>query len=86
MEKVHDEIFDGPVKAIGQAGASDGSEFLHGKGNFTIAEIGPGNNTQHQTDEYVEIDIFHKSVDFYKQVAKEFFADWGEPNGEASKN
>lgn len=75
MEKVHDEIFDGPVKAIGQSGASDGSEFLHGKGDFAIAEIGPGNNTQHQTDENVEVDVFHKSVEFYKQVAQEFFAD-----------
>lgn len=74
MEKVHGEIFkDRPVKAIGQSGASDGSEFLHGKGDFAIAEIGPGNNTQHQTDEFVNIETFYKSVEFYKQVAKEFF-------------
>lgn len=76
MEKVHREIFtDRPVKAIGQAGASDGSEFLHGKGNFTIAEIGPGGNTQHQVNEYVDLDTFYKSVEYYKQVAKEFFEE-----------
>lgn len=76
MEKVHGEIFpDRSVKAIGQSGASDGSEFLHGKGDFTIAEIGPGGNTQHQVNEYVDLDTFHKSVDYYKQVAKEFFEE-----------
>lgn len=75
MEKVHGEIFkDRSVKAIGQSGASDGSEFLHGKGDFAIAEIGPGNNTQHQTDEFVNVETFYKSIEFYKQVAKEFFA------------
>lgn len=73
MEKVHDEIFDTSVNVVGQSGASDGSEFLHGKGNFAIAEIGPGNNTQHQTDENVDVEVFHKSIEFYKQVAKEFF-------------
>ncbi|MEY8441974.1 ArgE/DapE family deacylase [Lactobacillaceae bacterium 24-114] len=76
MEKVHREIFtDRSVKAIGQAGASDGSEFLHGKGNFTIAEIGPGGNTQHQVNEYVDLNTFYKSVEYYKQVAKEFFEE-----------
>ena len=75
MEKVHGEIFkDRSVKAIGQSGASDGSEFLHGKGDFAIAEIGPGKNTQHQTDEFVNVETFYKSIEFYKQVAKEFFA------------
>lgn len=75
MEKVHDEIFDTSVNVVGQSGASDGSEFLHGKGNFAIAEIGPGNNTQHQTDENVDVEVFHKSIEFYKQVAKEFFEE-----------
>ncbi|KRK87490.1 ArgE/DapE family deacylase [Lentilactobacillus sunkii] len=73
IKKVHDEMFEKPLIANGQTGASDGSEFLHAKGDFSIALLGPGNNTSHQSNEYVEVDVYHKSVEFYKQLAKEFF-------------
>lgn len=73
MEKVHDELFDNEVHAVGESGASDASEYVRAKGDFTIAEIGPGGNTQHQTDEYVDLEVYHKSVEYYKRVALEFF-------------
>lgn len=73
MERVYNNVFDHPVKLVGQTGASDGSEFLHGQGDFPIALIGPGNKTQHQTDEYVEVETFYQAINFYQQVAKEFF-------------
>lgn len=74
IEHVHDELFDGPIEPKGQAGASDGSEFLHAKGDFAIALIGPGNNTQHQSNECVDLDVYHQSIKFYQQLAEEFFA------------
>ncbi len=73
IKKVHDEMFDKPLVASGQSGASDGSEFLHAKGDFSIALLGPGNDTSHQSNEYVDVDVYHQSVDFYKQLAQEFF-------------
>lgn len=73
IKKVHDEMFDKPLVANGQTGASDGSEFLHAKGDFSIALLGPGNDTSHQSNEYVDVDVYHKSVEFYKQLAQEFF-------------
>jgi succinyl-diaminopimelate desuccinylase len=72
IKKVHDEMFDKPLVASGQSGASDGSEFLHAKGDFSIALLGPGNDTSHQSNEYVDMDVYHQSVDFYKQLAQAF--------------
>ncbi|AQW21528.1 succinyl-diaminopimelate desuccinylase [Lentilactobacillus curieae] len=74
LKKVHDGMFDEPLEAVGQTGANDGQEFLHAKGDFSIALLGPGNDTSHQVDEYVDLDVYLKSIDFYKQLAVEFFA------------
>ena len=67
-------MYDKPLVANGQSGASDGSEFLHAKGDFSIALLGPGNGTAHQSNEYVDVAVYHKSVEFYKQFASAFFA------------
>lgn len=74
MKRVYSNVFEHPVKLVGQTGASDGSEFLHGQGHFPIVLIGPGNKSQHQTDEYVEVATFYQAINYYQQVAKEFFA------------
>nr|WP_218043497.1 ArgE/DapE family deacylase [Lentilactobacillus dabitei] len=73
IKKVHDQMYDKPLVANGQSGASDGSEFLHAKGDFSIALLGPGNGTAHQSNEYVDVAVYHKSVEFYKQFASAFF-------------
>lgn len=73
IQKVHDSIFDDQIEPVGCAGASDGSEFLHAKGDFSIALVGPGNETSHQTNENIDLDVFHKSCDFYYKLAQEFF-------------
>lgn len=73
IKKVHDEMYDKPLVTNGQSGASDGSEFLHAKGDFGIALLGPGNDTAHQSNEYVDIDVYRKSIDFYKHFAQAFF-------------
>lgn len=72
--KVHDEIYiDEPMKIVGKTGASDGSEFLHAKGPFDIVQVGPGNNTDHQSNENINLDVFLKSIQFYSKFANEFF-------------
>lgn len=81
IEQVHDQVFHEPLTSVGQSGASDGSEFLHAKGNFTIAIIGPGGDTSHQSNEYVELPVFHRSIEFYHELAKAFFKDGGALNG-----
>ncbi len=71
--KVHEELLASPVRPTGQTSASDGSEFLHAKGKFDIALIGPGNDSKHQTDEYVDLTAFYQASRFYKQLAQAFF-------------
>lgn len=72
--KVHEELLASPVRPTGQTRASDGSEFLYAKGNFDIALIGPGNDSKHQTDEYVDLTAFYQASRFYQQLAQDFFA------------
>ena len=72
--KVHEELLASPVRPAGQTSASDGSEFLHAKGKFDIALIGPGNDSKHQTDEYVDLTAFYQASRFYQQLAQAFFA------------
>lgn len=72
--KVHEELLASPVRPTGQTSASDGSEFLHAKGKFDIALIGPGNDSKHQTDEYVDLTAFYQASRFYQQLAQAFFA------------
>ena len=71
--KVHEELLASPVRPTGQTSASDGSEFLYAKGNFDIALIGPGNDSKHQTDEYVDLTAFYQASRFYQQLAQAFF-------------
>lgn len=73
ISKVHEKLLASPVRPTGQTSASDGSEFLHAKGNFDIALIGPGNDSKHQTDEYVDLTAFYQASRFYQQLAQDFF-------------
>ncbi|MDN6850935.1 MAG: M20/M25/M40 family metallo-hydrolase, partial [Staphylococcus equorum] len=73
VRSVHDEMYSDPMKVVGNTGASDGSEFLHAKGNFSIVQVGPGNDSEHQSNENIDVDIFSQSVEFYKKLAVAFF-------------
>lgn len=54
------------------AGGTDAATFLKGNPNLQVAVIGPGNNTSHMVDEYVNKDIYLKCIEFYKEVIKDF--------------
>lgn len=73
VRSVHDEMYPGAMKVVGNSGASDGSEFLHAKGDFSIVQIGPGNDSEHQSNENIDVDVFSKSIEFYKKLIIAFF-------------
>lgn len=54
------------------AGGTDAATFLKGNSNLQVAVIGPGNNTSHMVDEYVNKDTYLKCIKFYKEVIKDF--------------
>ena len=69
---IYKDIFNEPVKLTGSLGANDGAEFLQAKGNFNSLVCGPGSNTSHEANEYVDIDVYMKAIEFYKQIALKF--------------
>ena len=73
IDQVHQEVFATPLTPVGQSGASDGSEFLHAKGDFSIALIGPGGSTSHASNEYVELAVYYQAIEFYQRLAQKFF-------------
>lgn len=54
------------------AGGTDAATFIKANPSLQVAVVGPGNNTSHMVDEFVDKDIFLKSIDFYKAVMKEY--------------
>lgn len=73
ISHVHAQMYPDPVKIVGKTGASDASEFLHARGDFSIVQMGPGNNTEHQSNENIDLNVFYKAIDFYKRLAEAFF-------------
>ncbi|MQS75196.1 ArgE/DapE family deacylase [Companilactobacillus halodurans] len=73
LKNSYQTVYSKELSVAGQAGASDASEFLHAKNDFDIVIVGPGNDTMHQSNENCDVDVFLKSVDFYKQAAFDFF-------------
>ncbi|MFT9269189.1 MAG: succinyl-diaminopimelate desuccinylase, partial [Liquorilactobacillus nagelii] len=51
---------------------NDGAEFLQAKGTFNSIEIGPGSDSSHQSNEYVELPIYLQAIEFYQKFALEF--------------
>lgn len=73
IKSVHAQIYSAPVKVGGKSGASDASEFLHAEGDFSIVQMGPGNHTEHQSNENIALDDFYQAIEFYKKLAEAFF-------------
>ncbi|MFT9050943.1 ArgE/DapE family deacylase [Liquorilactobacillus nagelii] len=66
------EVLGRTFKIAGSSGANDGAEFLQAKGTFNSIEIGPGSDSSHQSNEYVELPIYLQAIEFYQKFALEF--------------
>jgi succinyl-diaminopimelate desuccinylase len=54
---------------------TDAAAFLQGKGDFPVIILGPGDDRlAHQPDEYIEIDKFLQSIEYYQLLIKKYFA------------
>ncbi|MFT9097104.1 ArgE/DapE family deacylase [Liquorilactobacillus sp.] len=72
--QVHSKYWSQPAAITGSLGANDGAEFLQAKGSFNSIVIGPGSNTSHQSNEYVDVDSYLKAIDFYQDFALTFLS------------
>lgn len=56
-------------------GANDGQEFTQADHDFTSIIFGPGSDTAHMPNEYVNLDAYYNAVQFYQNFAKAFLAN-----------
>jgi succinyl-diaminopimelate desuccinylase len=71
--KVAKEVIGEELPVIGVPAGTDASEFTKAKEKFPIIIFGPGNETPHQIDEYIEVDNYLEMIEIYKKIAKEYF-------------
>lgn len=72
-KQISDKICGHDTKIVGSGGANDGAEFLRAKGDFTSIEIGPGSNTSHQVDEYIDLKEYLQAIAVYEALVPAFF-------------
>lgn len=63
---------DSPM--IGISATTDAAEFTKGQKEFPVIIFGPGNDTPHQVDEYVEVANYLEMVDIYKEMVTTYLA------------
>ncbi|MFK4567695.1 ArgE/DapE family deacylase [Enterococcus sp. UD-01] len=62
------------IPMVGVSGTTDAAEFTKGKQVFPVIIFGPGNETPHQVDEYVEVKNYLEMIDIYKEMAVTYLA------------
>jgi succinyl-diaminopimelate desuccinylase len=62
------------IPMVGVSGTTDAAEFTKGKQVFPVIIFGPGNETPHQVDEYVEVENYLEMIDIYKEMAVTYLA------------
>lgn len=67
--------FHSEAVVTGDGSASDGSEFIRAQGKTDLIICGPGNNTGHQVDEFVDLTTYLKAIQFYKQMIAALWQD-----------
>ncbi|WP_057896507.1 ArgE/DapE family deacylase [Liquorilactobacillus oeni] len=63
--------FDFPLHSF--SGGTDASELVKANPQMKVVVFGPGSDTSHQENEYVELSQFNYFVDIYKNIIKRFF-------------
>ncbi|GAX04303.1 acetylornithine deacetylase/succinyl-diaminopimelate desuccinylase [Secundilactobacillus pentosiphilus] len=76
-QKIGHRVIGNRVIPVGAGGASDASEFLQSKAQFSAIVYGPGTNTSHEPDEYIEIEQFLQATMLYRNLALAFLAGEG---------
>ncbi|MDC7952882.1 ArgE/DapE family deacylase [Liquorilactobacillus mali] len=59
-------------KLLGISGDTDASEMTKVNSKMAVAVFGPGSETSHQINEYVDLNQFNNFVDLYKSAAKKY--------------
>ena len=66
-EKIEEEVSFNGISAT-----TDAAEFIKADKEFPIIIFGPGNDTPHQVNEYVDIQNYLDMIDIYKSIARKY--------------
>ncbi|MHA8111375.1 M20/M25/M40 family metallo-hydrolase [Lactobacillaceae bacterium Melli_B4] len=64
------ERLDLPLMQISMG--TDGSQFKQRNPNLDLVVIGPGNNTAHQSNEFVDLNSYYRFIELYQDIAKQY--------------
>ncbi|WP_412989217.1 ArgE/DapE family deacylase [Pediococcus siamensis] len=71
-QEISPKYFAKTLPVESSSGANDGSEFVQAQKDFPIILVGPGNNSSHGYDEYVDLDQYLTSIQYLADVAQQF--------------
>ncbi len=69
-----DTMFKENVPLLGMPGGADSAEFIRANKDMQIIIFGPGNETLHQVNEYVDITNYTEMIDLYKKIIVNYLA------------
>lgn len=73
-KKVAEAKVNQTVEFNGISPTTDAAEFIKADNKFPLILFGPGNDTPHQPNEYVDIQNYLDMIDIYKEIVKEYLA------------
>lgn len=73
-KKEADLQFKEDVPLLAMSGGADSAEFIRANKDLQIVIFGPGNETLHQVNEYIDIDNYLEMIDLYKKIITEYLS------------
>lgn len=74
VQKIAQETLGFTPQPAASTGANDGQEFTQASKKFTSVIVGPGTDSSHMPNEFVNLDAYYNAIDFYQAFAKTFLS------------
>ncbi len=72
---VTQEVTGNEITAKGLTAYTDAARFVKAAKSFSVVIEGPGNTSQsHQTNEWVEVDLYLEAITIYQEIASRFLS------------
>lgn len=72
-KRITEKQFNDKLPPIGISGGTDAAKFIEKNPKMAVIVFGPGNDTSHQTDEYVRVDAYENCLACYEKIMTEYF-------------
>ncbi|KRM23642.1 ArgE/DapE family deacylase [Latilactobacillus graminis] len=72
VQKIGQEKLAQAYPLMHVAGGTDAAHFTQGHASLPVAVVGPGNDSSHMIDEYVDTQMYLKHIDFFKAIMTDY--------------